>query len=260
MQKANSNEMVQTKTIATKVALITGGAKRLGAEMAQQLHSANFNVIIHYRNSAQAAQKLAHELNQQRPNSAGIFQADLNDINQLELLANFAKAQWQRVDLLINNASSFYPTAIGNARERDWDDLIGSNLKAPFFLAQALAHELIKTCGAIINIADIYAERPLREHSIYCIAKAGNIMLTKSLAQELAPHVRVNGIAPGAILWPEQAEKITHDEKHTLLQKIPLGTRGQAADIAKTLVFLATQAPYITGQIIAVDGGRSTSI
>jgi pteridine reductase len=245
MQKANSNEMVQTKTIATKVALITGGAKRLGAEMAQQLHSANFNVIIHYRNSAQAAQKLAHELNQQRPNSAGIFQADLNDINQLELLANFAKAQWQRVDLLINNASSFYPTAIGNARERDWDDLIGSNLKAPFFLAQALAHELIKTCGAIINIADIYAERPLREHSIYCIAKAGNIMLTKSLAQELAP---------------QQAEKITHDEKHTLLQKIPLGTRGQAADIAKTLVFLATQAPYITGQIIAVDGGRSTSI
>jgi pteridine reductase len=257
---SSSKKIDVNKIEAKKVALITGGAKRIGAELARHLHATDFNVVIHYRESAQAAQDLAASLNQRRPNSACIFQADLTKADQLQQLAHFAQAQWQRLDLLVNNASSFYPTPIDTATEDDWDNLMGSNLKAPFFLAQALAPELKKQRGCIINIADIYADRPLRQHSIYSIAKAGNLMLTKTLAQELAPEVRVNGIAPGAILWPEQEGKVNATDKNNLLQKIPLAELGQASDIAQTLIFLATQAPYISGQIISVDGGRSTSI
>ena len=257
----NTDAATNTKTNkGTKVALITGGAKRIGAAIAQLLHANGFNVVIHFNNSAQAAQQLVASLNQLRPNSAHCIQADLIQLDQLEQLAQAAQAQWQRLDLLVNNASSFYPTPIGTAQESDWENLMGSNLKAPFFLAQALAPALKKQRGCIINIADIYAERPLAKHSIYSIAKAGNLMLTKTLAQELGPEVRVNGIAPGAILWPKQEGKISEDEKHQLLAKIPLGTRGQAQDIAETLLFLANNAPYISGQVLAVDGGRSTSI
>jgi pteridine reductase len=244
----------------TKVALVSGAAKRIGAEIARQLHAAHFNLVIHYQHSEDDAQSLAQELNNIRPNSAITIQADLNNTEQLNALAEHASQQWQGINLLVNNASSFYPTPFGSATQQDWDNLIGSNLKAPYFLAQALAPQLEAASGCIINIADIYAEKPLRNHSIYSIAKAGNLMLTKSLAQELAPRVRVNGIAPGAILWPEQEDKISDEDKEKLLCKIPLQQRGQAQDIAKAILFLVNDAPYITGQILVVDGGRSLTI
>ena len=247
---------------ATKVALITGAAKRIGAEIARQLHQNNFNVVIHYHQSQKAAQTLVDELNEQRKNSAICVAADLNELAQVNSLADQAQQQWQRLDLLVNNASSFYPTPIGETSEQDWNQLINSNLKAPFFLAQALSGALGVARGCIINIADIYADRPLKKHSVYSIAKAGNVMLTKTLAQELAPLVRVNGIAPGAILWPgdshkKSEDKLSDDNKEKMLAKIPLQQRGHEQDIAQAILFLVNSAPYITGQIITVDGGRS---
>ena len=252
-------------TPTPKVALVTGAAKRIGAEIARQLHKENFNLVIHYHQSEKAARELIEELNESRENSAICISADLNNLTEVVELAAQAQAHWQRIDLLVNNASSFYPTPIGNASEDDWNNLMNSNLKAPFFLAQALAKYLGEQHGCIINIADIYADKPLQKHSIYSIAKAGNVMLTKTLAQELAPLVRVNGIAPGAILWPDDAQKkpedrLSDDNKEKMLAKIPLQQRGQAQDIARTILFLAQQSPYITGQIITVDGGRSITI
>jgi len=248
----------------TKVALVTGAAKRIGAEIARQLHKEHFNVVIHYHNSEKAALELVDELNEARENSAFCIAADLNNPEQINHLAVRAQQEWQRIDLLVNNASSFYPTPIGETSEDDWNQLINSNLKAPFFLAQALAKKLAEHHGCIINIADIYADKPLKKHSVYSIAKAGNVMLTKTLAQELAPMVRVNGIAPGAILWPDDSHKkpedrLSDDNKEKMLAKIPLQQRGQAQDIARTILFL-TQSPYITGQILPVDGGRSITI
>jgi len=248
-----------------KVALVTGAAKRIGAEVARQLHASGFNLIIHYNNSAEQAAALIDELNRIRENSAAGLKADLNDQSHVIRLSQESLAIWERMDLLVNNASSFYPTPIGEATNEDWENLINSNLKAPFFLVQALAPALKKSRGCVINIADIYAQRPLKNHSIYSIAKAGNVMLTKSLAQELAPEVRVNGIAPGAILWPEDDYKkpgaaLSGEKKEKILDQIPLQQRGQALDIAKTILFLAKDAPYITGQIIVVDGGRSITI
>jgi pteridine reductase len=243
-----------------KAALVTGAAKRIGAEVARHLHAANFNLIIHYYHSEPEAFTLVNELNSQRADSAIAIKADLNNHAQLMTLAKQASEQWQGISLLINNASSFYPTPFGKASEADWDDLIGSNLKAPYFLAQALAPVLTAAAGCIVNIADIYADKPLRGHSIYSIAKAGNLMLTKSLAQELAPRIRVNGIAPGAILWPEQDGKLSDDDKEKMLNKIPLQQRGQARDIAKAIMFLVIDAPYVTGQVLTVDGGRSLTI
>ena len=248
-----------------KVALITGAAKRIGAEIARQLHTANFNVIIHYHQSEGAAIELAEELQEKRKNSAITLCADLNDMAQVAQLAQASYQPWQRIDLLVNNASSFFPTVIGNTQTEDWDRLINSNLKAPFFLAQALAPELARNHGCIINIADIYADKPLKKHSVYSIAKAGNAMLTKSLALELAPSIRVNGIAPGAILWPDDSrkkneDKLSDDDKVQMLTKIPLQERGRESDIGRAILFLANDAPYITGEIIRVDGGRSISI
>lgn len=255
----------QTGVTPTRVALVTGAAKRIGAEIARQLHANGFNIIIHYSQSVAAAQELVDELNGERENSAIGLSTDLNEHTQVLNLAQQSAAQWNRLDLLVNNASSFYPTPIGHATSDDWDNLINSNLKAPFFLAQALTPALTQHHGCIINIADIYAQRPLKNHSIYSIAKAGNVMLTKSLAQELAPRVRVNGIAPGAILWPEDYYKKTEDQlsddnKEKMLAQIPLQQRGQVQDIARTVLFLANDAPYITGQIITVDGGRTITI
>ncbi len=253
-----------TKPLITtsKVALVTGAAKRIGAEIARQLHKANFNLVIHYHQSKNAAQELVDELNEVRENSAISIAADLNDLSSITQLANQALQQWQRIDLLVNNASSFYPTPIGDTSDEDWNQLINSNLKAPFFLAQALAKNLGEHHGCIINIADIYADRPLLKHSVYSIAKAGNVMLTKTLAQELAPLVRVNGIAPGAILWPDDTQKkpedkLSDENKVKMLAKIPLQQRGREQDIARSILFLANDAPYITGQILNVDGGRS---
>lgn len=239
------------------VALITGAARRIGAHIARHLHSDGYRVLVHYRSSEADALALVDQLNQSRPDSALALQADLADLAQIEHLAQAASEQWGQLDALINNASSFYPTPLGRATEADWDDLIGSNLKAPFFLCQALAPALTASRGAIINIADIHGQRPLKQHPIYCAAKAGNIMLTQSLARELAPKVRVNGIAPGAIMWPEQAAGLNPDKQEAILDKVPLKRPGEALDIAQTVAFLLRQAPYVTGQIIAVDGGRS---
>ncbi len=246
-------------TDSAPVALITGGAQRIGAAVARRLHEAGYRVLIHYRRSADSARALCSELNARRPDSARALCAEMSDVTAVQALADQALAQWQRLDLLLNNASSFYPTPIGGATEADWEALLGSNLKGPFFLSQALAPALTERGGSIINMVDIYAQRPLREHTVYCAAKAGLAMLTQSLARELAPAVRVNGIAPGAILWPEQEGDFSAQERDNILERVPLQRIGGPEDIARTVLFLA-DSPYITGQIIAVDGGRSLSI
>ena len=250
MSDQNSNH-----NTGNKVALITGGGRRIGAEIARTLHRNGFNLAIHYRNSRSDAQVLQNELNAIRSDSVVLIQADLQITQGLNSLVNSTTERFGQLDVVINNASSFYPTPIGKASEADWDDLFGSNLKAPFFLAQAAASSLKKTQGCIINIVDIHSERPLKEHPIYCMAKAGLAMLTKSLAKELGPEVRVNGVSPGAILWPEnEMDELTQQR---IISRNFLKRQGNPGDIANTVLFLVANAPYITGQIIAVDGGRS---
>ncbi len=239
------------------VAFVSGGARRIGAEICRSLHAAGFNIAIHCRHSAEDADSLAASLNAARADSASVHRADLSNHDELSILASEVQTHWGRLDALINNASSFYSTPLASATPEQWDDLMSSNLKAPFFLAQAFASDLIQSQGCIINIADIHAERPLSEHPIYCAAKAGNVMLVKSLAKDMAPEVRVNGVAPGAILWPENA--MAESDKQEMLGKIPLGKLGQAEDIARTVKFLVCDAPYISGQILSVDGGRSVN-
>lgn len=236
------------------VALVTGSALRLGRQMIISLHQQGYRVIIHYHRSAAAAAELAAKLNQLTANSAATVQANLTDDVAIAPLAANALACFGRLDLLINNASSFYPTPLAAASLDAWQDLFGSNVKAPYFLSQALAPELAKCQGCIINMVDIHAERPLADHSIYCMAKAALQMMTKALARELAPAVRVNGIAPGAILWPSQ--DLPESDKAAVLAQVPMQRLGNPTDIANTMLFLA-QAPYVTGQIVAVDGGRS---
>lgn len=236
------------------VALVTGSAKRLGKQIVCQLHQAGYRVIIHFNQSAEAASSLADSLNQQRPNSAATLQANLLEDQAVKQLAAQALACFNRLDVLVNNASGFYPTPLASATLVNWDDLFGSNVKAPYFLAQALAPALSDNNGCIINMVDIHAQQPLQDHSIYCMAKAALLMMTKSLARELAPTIRVNGIAPGAILWPSQ--QLAEADKADVLRQIPLQRTGTPEDIANTVLFLL-QSPYISGQIIAVDGGRS---
>ncbi|MBB5212983.1 pteridine reductase [Microbulbifer hydrolyticus] len=238
-------------------ALITGAAARLGRAIAEELHR-DHQVVIHYRRSAEAAQTLAANLNARRPGSAATVQSDLGSATDCDNLASAALACFGELSVLVNNASAFYPTPIGEADEQQWDELMGSNLKAPFFLSQALAPALAEQRGCIVNLADIHAEKPMPTHTVYCAAKAGLAMLTKSLARELAPQVRVNGVAPGAILWPEQESEGYNKEQ--ILARIPMQRSGDPSDIARTVRFLAVDAPYITGQIIAVDGGRSLNI
>lgn len=238
------------------VVLITGAARRIGAAIATRLHARGYRVIIHYQNSATDAEKLCSKLNAMRADSAHSLQANLLDSDSVKQLARASIAHWGQLNALVNNASSFYPTPLTSATNSQWDDLIGSNLKGPFFLCQALSEELKKQCGSIVNIADIHAHQPLSEHSIYCIAKAGNKMLTKTLAKELAPKVRVNGIAPGVILWPENNDNLNTCEQENLIKTIPLQRMGSSEDIARLAEFLITNAGYITGQTIAVDGGK----
>ncbi|MEE4376241.1 MAG: pteridine reductase [Candidatus Competibacteraceae bacterium] len=245
-------------SIINKTVLITGGAQRIGAVIARTLHQAGMNIALHYRSSQQAAETLSAELNAQRPDSVLLLQADLQDAGHLAALVEQAATRWHGLDLLVNNASSFYPTPLGSATEAQWDDLFASNLKAPFFLAQAAAPYLHKQQGNIINMADIHAQRPMRQHTIYCAAKAGLVMLTQSLARELAPSVRVNAIAPGAILWPEHEANNT--TQATILSRIALQRAGNPEDIAQTVLFLIRDGGYITGQVIAVDGGRTLFI
>ncbi len=238
-----------------KVALITGAAHRIGAAIARCLHGAGMDVVLHYRRSEAAARALQQELEAARVGSALLAQADLLDTSKLAGLIEYIAAERGRLDVLVNNASSFYPTPLGQADEGQWEDLMGTNLRAPFFLAQAAAPLLRESCGLIVNLADIYAERPLKAHPIYSMAKAGNVMMVKALARELGPEVRVNGIAPGAILWPESG--LDEETKQSILARTALKRAGTPEDIAQTLLFLVCEAAYITGQIIAVDGGRN---
>ncbi|BFM17871.1 pteridine reductase [Maricurvus nonylphenolicus] len=241
----------------TPVALITGAGRRIGAAMAKALHAEGYRILVHYRQSANDAETLVAALNSERPDSAHTLCADLADMTAVKTLAQQAQDHWGRLDVLINNASSFYPTLVGDITEEHWQDLFASNAQAPLFLSQALAPALKQQHGCIINIADIHARRPLKGYTTYCMAKAANTMLTQSLARELAPEVRVNSIAPGAILWPENDAEVDDSTKQQMLDEIPLQRTGTEADIARTAVFLIQQADYITGQIIAVDGGRS---
>jgi pteridine reductase len=213
------------------------------------------NILLHYRHSREAAEGIKQELEKKRAQSVWLLQADLHQAESYNFLINQAEALCQRLDLLVNNASSFYPTPFKEATINDWEDLIGSNLKAPFFLSQAAAPLLHRSEGCIINLVDIHARRPLKDHPIYSVAKAGNAMLVKSLARELGPEIRVNGVAPGAILWPEQG--LSEQERAEILDRTALKRSGTPEDIARTLLFLFRDAPYITGQIIDVDGGRT---
>ena len=238
-----------------KNVLITGAAKRIGAACAQHLHDQGCNVFLHYKTSEAEAIELSNQFNLKRANSSFIMQADLLIEEQRTALAQTASLAWGGIDVLINNASSFYPTATSNVSEQQWDELLGSNLKAPFFLAQSLADTLAVNKGSIINIIDIHAERGLPGHSVYCIAKAGLQAMTKIMAKELAPSIRVNGVAPGAILWPSNASN--EQDQNEILQRIALERCGEPLDIAKAIWFLINDADYMTGQILTVDGGRT---
>jgi pteridine reductase len=241
--------------LAGRLALITGAAQRIGAEIARTLHAQGMDLALHYRRSGAEAQDLRERLERDRPGSILLVQADLADTAALPDLVERVMAFRGRLDLLVNNASSFYPTPIDTATEVQWDDLIGSNLRGPFFLAQAAAPSLRASGGAIVNLVDIHAERPLKDHAIYCMAKAGNAMMVRALARDLGPAVRVNGVAPGAILWPEQG--MSDQIQRQILGRTALGRPGTPADVARAVLFLVRDADYITGQIINVDGGRT---
>lgn len=236
--------------------MITGGAKRVGAQCVRYLHAQGHNILLHYRSSAIEAKGLADELNHERDDSVRLVQADLADSEALKDLVDVASHAWGGVDVLINNASAFYATEFGSVSEGQWDELLGSNLKAPFFLVQALAPVLKKKNGCVVNIVDIHAERGLPGFSVYSIAKAGLVALTKILAKELAPEIRINAVAPGAILWPDQGE-MNEQQKQEIAAKVALQRVGTPEDIARAIAFLIADAAYVTGQVITVDGGRT---
>jgi len=242
------------------VILITGAGRRVGAEIARTLHAAGSRVAIHYRSSAHDAEALAAELNAVRADSAAAFKADLLDVAALPPLVAAVVARFGRLDGLVNNASSFFPTKVGAIDTAAWDDLMGSNLKAPLFLAQAAAPHLQAAGGCIVNITDIHAERPLKGFPVYCAAKGGLLNLTRSLAIELAPAVRVNAVAPGPIEWPENDISFPPAERAAIVEHTLLKRVGSPADIARTVRFLVFDAPYITGQVINVDGGRTAHL
>ena len=249
--------MSTTNSLTGKTVLITGAARRVGAVIGRTLHEAGANVVIHYRKSAKDADALAADCNRRRANSAATFGCDLLDLATLPALVEFTVRTFGQLDVLVNNASTFYATPVGAITPQAWDDLMGSNLKAPLFLSQAAAPALKKTGGLIINIVDIHGMRPLRNYTVYCAAKAGLHMLTRSLAKELGPEIRVNGISPGPVLWPEEGG----DEKMRakIIQRTILQRMGTPEDIARTALFFSASAPFITGQILAVDGGRSVA-
>lgn len=238
-----------------KVALITGGAHRIGAAIARMLHAQGMKLVIHYHTSEKAAHALQNELHKNRPESVMLVRGDLNNGEKLAKNLVFETVEsFDRLDVAINNASRFYPTPVGKITETQWDDIMGPNLKAPYFLAQAAAPHLKKTEGSIINIADIYGDRPLMGYLIYSVAKAGMVMLTKALARELAPEVRVNAIAPGVILWPES--DVDEMSKQRIISRTPLKRSGDPNDVAHSVLFLIRDAGFITGHVLTVDGGR----
>jgi pteridine reductase len=244
-------------SLTGKTVLITGGARRVGAAIARELHRAGANVAIHFRNSARDAATLAAELNDARAKSAATIRADLLDIGNLGALVEFTLRHFGALDVLVNNASTFYPTKIGEITPAAWDDLMGTNVKVPLFLSQAAAPALRKSRGLILNIVDIHAWRPLRDYPVYCAAKAALQMITRSLAKELGPEIRVNGISPGPVLWPEgQSDEAARAK---IVERTVLKRMGTPEDIARTALFFAASAPFVTGQVLAVDGGRSVA-
>jgi pteridine reductase len=243
------------QSLAGKTVLITGAARRVGATVARMLHQHGANVVVHYRSSADDAALLVRELTTARAGSAASLEGDLLDVAQLPALLKAAVGAFGALDILVNNASTFYPTPVGDISLMDWEDLIGTNLKAPLFLAQAAAPALHERGGLIINMADIHGVKPLRRYPVYSIAKAGLIMLTRALARELGPHVRVNAVAPGPVMWPEDGLDPLLQEKIT--QRTALKRPGSPEDVARACLFFAAEAPYVTGQVLAVDGGRS---
>lgn len=249
---------METDKPEPKIALVTGGARRIGAQIARSLHAAGWQVWIHCRGSVAEAERLQYDLNRSRPDSARVLQADLLNVDEVKAMVGQMSDATQKLHLLVNNASTFYPTPIETATTGQWDDLFGSNLKAPFFLTQAALPMLRQAGGCIVNIVDIHAQRPMPKHPVYSAAKAGLLALTRALAVDLAPEVRVNAVAPGAILWPESPQNI--EAHQAVLSRVPMQRMGSPQDIARTVLFLAQDAPYVTGQVIAVDGGRSALI
>lgn len=243
--------------LINKVVLITGSARRVGAASARVLHAAGASIVLHYRNAEADAGRLAEELNRSRPASTVLAAADLLDVAALPRLVHAAVSAFGRLDAVVNNASSFFSTPVGSITLAQWDDLIGTNLRAPLFLIQAAAPYLKKSRGSVVNITDIHADRPLKHHPIYSVAKAGLAGLTRSLAIDLAPEVRVNGVAPGPVLWPEKESVFDDAERRRVLGQTLMGHVGAPEDVARAVRFLIADAPYVTGQIIAVDGGRS---
>lgn len=243
---------------STPTALITGGAKRIGRAIASLLHSEGFNIMVHYRSSSEQAHGLVNELNEIRGASAACVSVDLLDTASIPSLIEATLDQFGQLNALVNNASTFYPTPIELVNEEYWNDLVGSNFKAPAFLIQSAVPSLRETKGSVVNIVDIHAQRPISNHPVYCSAKAGLEMLTKSLAVDLAPDIRVNAVSPGAILWPEMGNSEISQQE--LIERIPMKRMGDPLDIAKAVKFLIREADYMTGQILAVDGGRSVGI
>lgn len=247
-------------TSSSKVILITGGAKRVGAAITRELHRQHAQVMIHYHTSADEARALATELNALRPDSAALVHADLLNTAELPNLVEATLQRFGRLDALINNASAYYPTELGHIDEQQWQELMGSNLKAPLFLSQAAAPALIDSQGCIINITDMHIERPKKHYIVYSIAKAGLATLTKSLAQELSPQVRVNAVAPGPVLWPDENIEFDAAYRQQVIEQTLLKRSGEPADIAKAVKFLIYDAPFVTGHVLAVDGGRHLSL
>ncbi|MGH8141533.1 MAG: pteridine reductase [Steroidobacteraceae bacterium] len=252
---SSTSDQDNAVSLSGQTALVTGGARRVGAAIVRALHAAGANVVIHYHRSAAEASALAAQLERIRRGSAVVAMADLLDLATLPRLSAAATERFGALHLLVNNASSFYPTPLGQMTAAQWEDLFGTNLRAPLFLAQAAADALRRSRGSIVNIVDIHGQRPLRDHAIYCTAKAGLIMLTRALARELAPEVRVNAIAPGTILWPEHG--MDEPLRQHILEQTPLRRQGSPQDIARAVLFFSASAPFVTGQILAVDGGRS---
>lgn len=246
--------------MAAPVVLITGAAHRLGARTAETLHARGWNVAIHYRSRARQAEQLVEKLNRERAGSATSIQADLTNHDDIVNLAKAAGQHWGRLDGLINNASVFYPRATEASSEGDWDAIMGANLKAPFFLLKHCLPELKKTAGSVVNLIDIYSEKPLADHPLYCASKAGLAALTRSWAKDLAPQIRVNGVSPGAILWPEGDADLDPAHQQSILDKTPLARTGNPDDIAGAIAYLLCDAPFVTGQILAIDGGRSLNM
>jgi len=248
----------ETTKSRVRYALVTGAARRIGACIAESLHQRGCDVFLHYHGSGDAVTELAQKLNALRPASAAILQADLGKIEDINRLAGQVRARTAQLDLLVNNASRFFPTTVGTTSMAQWDELMDSNLRGPYFLTQALLPELAIAGGSVVNLLDVHAVRPMPEHAVYCMAKAGLQMMTLALAKDLGPQIRVNGVAPGAILWPEQESSSVEQKK--ILNKTVMGRAGRPEDIASAVVYLGLDAPYVTGQVLAVDGGRSLNI